>query len=164
MPASTLSTSRFPSLLTPLVTPSAWLALAFPVITVVLGMEMLRALLPLAVWVLRDRFGWEAYQVGILAFAVFATGYLVGFLYRLLGPRATVAFTAGGLALLRLASQAWTGDPLIDLSLAFAASVLFILFLAAYLELPWLPLSASISNTRLLPLSPSWQARCLPAA
>lgn len=111
----------------------AWVELGLPALTLLLGMQTLRALLPLLVFVLRDRIGWSAIQLGELAFAIFLTGFLPAVLRRLMGLRRLLILTAGGLGLLRLAMQLWSGDPLIDLYLAIPATVLFILFLPAYL-------------------------------
>ena len=125
--------SAFRTTLAPFTDVRGLASLALPALTVALGMQMLRGLLPLTVYVLRDRIGWQPHEVGILALAIFATGFLVGPLYRLVGVSRLVAITAGLLALLRLASQAWRGDPLGDLYLAIAGLVLFIIFLHAYL-------------------------------
>ncbi len=108
-----------------------WVALGLPALTALLGMQMLRPLLPLLVFVLRDRIGWSAIQLGELALAIFLTGFLAAILRRLLGPGRLQALTAGGVSLLRLAIQLWTGDPLGDLYLAIAGTVLFVLFLLA---------------------------------
>ena len=122
------------STLGPLASWQTWVAIGLPALTIVLGLQMLRALLPLTVYVLRDRMGWDPYQVGILAFAIFATGFAAGPLSRLLGVSRMVLVTAGGLALLRLAAQTWQGDPLGDLYLTIAGVVLFVLFLSSYLS------------------------------
>jgi endonuclease/exonuclease/phosphatase family metal-dependent hydrolase len=96
-------------------------------------MQTLRTLFPLLVYVLRDRIGWSAVQLGELAFALFLTSFLAAWLRRLLGPERLLAVTAAGLGLLRLAFQLWPGDPLIDLYLAIAATVLFGLYLPTHL-------------------------------
>lgn len=112
---------------------SAWIELGLPALTVLLGMQTLRALLPLIVFLLRDRIGWDLLQLAALACGVFLTGFLTASLRQLFGPRHLLLLTAGGLALTRLAMQLWTGDPLYDLYLAIAGTVLFVLFLPAYL-------------------------------
>jgi len=112
---------------------STWVALGLPALTVLFAMQTLRVLLPLMVFGLRDRIGWSAIQLGELAFAIFLTGFLAAVLRRLLGPGRLLALTAGGVGLLRLAIQLWTGDPLGGLYLAIAGTVLFVLFLPAYL-------------------------------
>ncbi|MBU2602729.1 MAG: endonuclease/exonuclease/phosphatase family protein [Actinobacteria bacterium] len=102
-----------------------------PALVVMLGMQMLRVLLPLLVYVLRDRAGLQATHLGVVALALFAGAFLVGPLQRALGTRRLMVFTAGGLALVRLALQLWTGDPFVDLGLAMAGALLFVLFLPA---------------------------------
>ncbi len=97
------------------------------------GMQVLRTLLPLLVYGLRDRLGWTAVQLGLLALVVFATAFLAAPLWRVVGVRGSLLATAGGLGGLRLAMQLWRGDPLITFGLAVAATVLFVLFLPTYL-------------------------------
>jgi len=99
-------------------------------ITVTFGLQLWRALVPLLVAVLHNRFGWGAAAVGTVAFAVLLTGFLAGRLRRWrLGPRKALAMTVAGTGLLRLAMQLWTGDPAVELGLALAGSLLFILAL-----------------------------------
>jgi endonuclease/exonuclease/phosphatase family metal-dependent hydrolase len=99
---------------------------------------MLRTLLPLFVYVLRDGIGWSAVQVGVLALAVFLTAFLAAPLWRGLGPRRSLLLTAGGVGLMRLALQTWrlccpAADPIVDLALAMIGTILFLLFLPIYL-------------------------------
>lgn len=107
--------------------------LVVPVLSVLFGMQVLRTLLPLLVYVLRDRVGWTAMQLGLLTLVVFAAAFLAGPLWRVLGVRRAMWLTAGGLGLLRLAMQIWRGDPLVTFGLAVAATVCFVLFLPTYL-------------------------------
>ncbi|HEX6384592.1 MAG TPA: endonuclease/exonuclease/phosphatase family protein, partial [Anaerolineae bacterium] len=107
-------------------------------LTVLFGVQMLRMMLPLFVYVLRDGIGWSAVQVGSLALAVFLTAFLAAFLWRGLGPRRSLIATAGGLGLFRLALQLWqaccpAADPLVDLVLAAIATILFLWFIPVYL-------------------------------
>jgi len=111
----------------------SWADLVVPALSVMFGMQVLRTLLPLMVYVLRDRVGWTAVQLGLLALVVFATGFLAAPLWRIAGVRGSLLATAGGLGMLRLAMQLWRGDPLITFGLAVAATVLFVLFLPTYL-------------------------------
>jgi endonuclease/exonuclease/phosphatase family metal-dependent hydrolase len=104
-----------------------------PALSVMFGMQVLRTLLPLLVYGLRDRVGWTAAQLGLLALAVFATAFLAAPLWRVMGIRGSLPATAGGLGLLRLVMQIWRGDPLITFGLVVAATVLFGLFLPTYL-------------------------------
>jgi len=96
-------------------------------------MQSMRALIPLATWILRDRLDLAAEHVGILALAIFASAFLAAFVRRLLGRGITLVVTAGGLGLLRLAMQVWTGDPLGELALAIVGVFFFIIFLPVYL-------------------------------
>lgn len=111
----------------------SWAELVVPALSVMFGMQALRTLLPLLVYVLRDRVGWTAVQLGLLALVVFATAFLAAPLWRFMGVRGSLLATAGGVGLLRLAMQLWRGDPLISFGLAVAATVLFVLFLPTYL-------------------------------
>ncbi len=108
---------------------SRWIGLT--ALAVLFGLQCLRALLPLAVFMLRDRFGWHAATVGLAMSLLLATGFLVAPACRALGRRRFLWLTAGGLALARLALQAWTGDPLGDLGLAACAGILFLFALPA---------------------------------
>ncbi len=102
-------------------------------LTVLFGVQTLRTLLPLLAWIFRDRFGWGSAQISLLVLAVFATAFLAAPLRGLLGARRLPWLAIGGLGLLRLAYQLWTGDPLIDFFLTAAASACFVLALPALL-------------------------------
>ncbi|MCP4427011.1 MAG: hypothetical protein GY803_21175 [Chloroflexi bacterium] len=102
-------------------------------LTLLFGMQTLRTLLPLLLYVLRDRIGWNAIQIGLLAFAIFLTSFLASRLRHWWGRRPFLRITVGGFGLLRLAYQVWQGDPLIDLYLVAAAAIMFILSVPACL-------------------------------
>ena len=76
-------------------------------LTMLFGMQTLRTLLPLLLYILRDRFGWSAIQVGLYALALFLTSFLAAFVRRLLGRERSLRWVLGGLGLLRLAYQVW---------------------------------------------------------
>ncbi|MEJ2748747.1 MAG: hypothetical protein P8183_12715, partial [Anaerolineae bacterium] len=95
-------------------------------LTMLFGMQTLRTLLPLLLYILRDRFGWTPIQVGLYALAVFLTSFLAATVRRLLGRERSLRWVLGGLGLLRLAYQVWWGDPLVDFFLVSAAAVLFL--------------------------------------
>jgi len=103
------------------------------VLTTLFGMQLLRTLFSLLVNVLRDRLDWSAIQLGLLAFVIFLSAFLAALLRRLLTPRWALLATVGGVGLSRLVLQLWTGDPLGDLYLAIAGTVLFVLFLPIFL-------------------------------
>ncbi|MCB9422853.1 MAG: endonuclease/exonuclease/phosphatase family protein [Ardenticatenaceae bacterium] len=95
-------------------------------LTMMFGMQTLRTFLPLLLYVLRDRFGWNAIQVGLFALAVFLTSFLAALVQRRLGRQRSLRWVLGGLGLLRLAYQIWWGDPLVDLYLVTGAVILFL--------------------------------------
>ena len=107
---------------------AVWIGLT--ALTVLFGVQSLRALMPLAIFVLRDRFGWPSGVVGLAVLGVLAAGFLAAPAWRAAGGR-FLWLSAGGLGLARLALQAWTGEPLVDLGLAVAAAIFFFLALPA---------------------------------
>jgi len=113
---------------------SLWVWVGLPALAVVLGMQSVRVLLSLASFLLRDTFGWDTVYIGLLGFAIFATAFLAAALRRLLGLRLMLIITAGGLGVVRLVMQAWTGTTVVDFVLASGGVALFVLFLPAYLS------------------------------
>lgn len=111
-----------------------WVQVGLPALAVVFGMQSVRVLLSLASFLLRDTFHWDTVYIGLLGFAIFATAFLAAALRRLLGLRLMLIVTAGGLGVVRLAMQAWTGATVVDFALAAGGVVLFVLFLPAYLS------------------------------
>jgi endonuclease/exonuclease/phosphatase family metal-dependent hydrolase len=111
----------------------SWVYVGLTALTIALGMQLVRVMLALEVWVLRDRMHWDVELMGALALAIFATAFLTAPLRRVLGPWMTLIVPAGGLGVLRLAMQVWTGDPLGDLILAIIGVVLFVLYLSTFL-------------------------------
>lgn len=108
------------------------LPLALPAVTVVLGMQVLRVVIPYIVWYYGVQPGITSIGMGIYAFALFLPVFLAGVLRRLLGLRLLIAVTALGVAITRLWGQL-TSAPAPDFGIASAGAVLFVLFLAAYL-------------------------------
>lgn len=105
-----------------------------PALTVLFGLQVIRMLVPGLTWLLGDRFGLGAVELGAVALLVFVTAFLAGGLRRLLDSRRLIIITAGGLGLLRLSMQIWGGEPLANLILAMAGTMLFTLFLPVYLD------------------------------
>ena len=103
-------------------------------LTVLFGLQVLRVFIPGLVWLLGDQMGWSEPLVGAIALLVFLTAFLAGRLRRLLGNSLLIVVTAGGLGLLRLFMQILSGEPVVDISLAIAGVVLFVLFVPAYLQ------------------------------
>jgi len=88
--------------------------------------------LPLVVNHYGVRPGVTTIGMGLYAFAIFLSAFLTAAIRRLLGPKAMLALTAGGLGLLRLAMQ-FSSTAAMSLNLATAGTVLFIFFLPVYL-------------------------------
>ena len=108
--------------------------LVITALTVLLGMQTLRVLVPGLFWVLGGQMGWGAVQLGIVGFLVFLTAFLAGPLRKLSGDRYLIVATAGGVGLLRLCMQVWWEEPLFNLTLAMAGTALFIIFLPTCLD------------------------------
>ncbi len=97
-------------------------------LTFLFGLQTLRVLFSLSLYILRDRFLWTAIQIGILMFVFFGLSFLAGLFRRWLGTARMLMITAVAVGFFRLALQLWTGDPLIDLILAFLTTFCFMLF------------------------------------
>jgi len=104
-------------------------------ITVMFGFQTLRVLVPGLTWILGDRIGLGAVELGGIALVIFACSFLAGTLLKKLTARWTIVFTAGGLGLLRLVMQLWWGEPLFNLVLAGLGTMLFVLFIPVLLEI-----------------------------
>jgi endonuclease/exonuclease/phosphatase family metal-dependent hydrolase len=120
---------------------TGWLAarplfteLILTALTTLFGMQVFRVLVPSMFWVLNDRMGWGAIQLGGIGFLLLLTAFLSGPLSRLLGNHRLVVVTAGGLGLVRLFIQVWWNEPLFNSSLAIVGTILFVIFLPTYLE------------------------------
>jgi len=103
-----------------------------PALTVLFGLQTMRVLIPSIVYAYGVQPGVTSIHMGIYAFGVYSAAFLAAALRRLLGPRASLAITAGGVALLRLAEQLSLA-PLVDLILASLGTALFTMFLPIYL-------------------------------
>jgi endonuclease/exonuclease/phosphatase family metal-dependent hydrolase len=114
---------------------SKWPKIVLPALTIMFGQQTLRALLPYLQYLLGDRFGWSPIQLGLVALLVFSTAFLTAWLNRRLGLRRMLFLSAGGLGLVRLVAQLWSGDPLGDMVLVMIGTVLFVLFWPIYLAL-----------------------------
>ena len=105
---------------------------AFLALTVVFGLQLLRVLLTGLVFYIRDSLDAGSIAPGAYALVLFLLAFLAPTLGRLLGPRRSLALTAGGLALMRLAEQLapW---PAVDLGLSTVGTALFLLFIPTYI-------------------------------
>lgn len=110
-----------------------WAAVGLPALTILLGVQLLRALFPLLLYVLGDRMGWTAVAIGALALIVFTSSFLAEFLRRFVGARVLLLVTVLGVGITRLALQLWPNAPLAYLILCIVGAFCFVLFFPVYL-------------------------------
>lgn len=108
--------------------------LTLTALTVLFGMQVLRALIPGMVWVFGSQMGWNAPELGLIGLLVVLIAFLSGPLGRLMGNLRLVAISAAGLALVRFVIQVWWSQPLFNLILAIIGTIFFVIFLPAYFE------------------------------
>ncbi|MEZ5064726.1 MAG: endonuclease/exonuclease/phosphatase family protein [bacterium] len=110
---------------------SGWAAPLLVALGTLTGLQILRAMFPLLVYVAKDRFGLGSPALGGIGLVLFGLAWF--------GPgRATsgrpldaLARTAIPLLLARLVLQIWPGDPAVSLVVSAAGTVAFLFFLAA---------------------------------
>ena len=106
------------------------------------GIEALRAFLPLLVFGLRDRFGWAAlgpagsFLLLAIALAIFLPTFAADALTRRAGRSSMVRACVLGLVVFRLAAQVWQGDPLGNLVAVGLCLLCFLMFWPAWLATP----------------------------
>ncbi|HUM71942.1 MAG TPA: hypothetical protein PLK31_24200, partial [Chloroflexota bacterium] len=110
-----------------------WVAIGLPALTILLGVQLLRALFPLLLYVLGDRMGWTAVGIGALALIVFTASFLAEFLRRAVGTRVLLIVAVVGVGITRLALQLWPDAPLAYLILCIVGAICFVLFFPVYL-------------------------------
>ncbi|MGD0353568.1 MAG: endonuclease/exonuclease/phosphatase family protein [Dehalococcoidia bacterium] len=120
--------------------------LTLTAITVLFGMQVLRALIPGIYWILGSRMGLGLVQLGLVGFAIFLTGFLSGPLSWLVGNRRLIIISVAGLGLARLFMQVSWDEPLFNLGLAIIGTILFVIFLPTCFEDARLRGSASVSR------------------
>lgn len=96
-------------------------------LTVLLGLQCFRVVLPTFAFLLRDRFGWDPAHLGLLALGIFALGFSVSWVIRVLGLRRALVGSVGLLIVARLGLQLWQGDPVGDLVFACLGLAAFVL-------------------------------------
>jgi endonuclease/exonuclease/phosphatase family metal-dependent hydrolase len=120
--------------------------LTLTAITVLFGMQVLRALIPGIYWILGSRMGLGLIQLGLVGFAIFLTGFLAGPLSWLLGNRRLIIVSVAGLGLARLFMQVSWDEPFLNFGLAIIGTILFVIFLPACFEDARLRGGASVSR------------------
>ncbi len=107
-----------------------------------LGIESLRAFMPLLVFGLRDRFGWSAWgPIGSflilgLALCIFLPTFGASAISRRIGRSNLVRACVLGLVVFRLAAQIWQGDPLGNLIAVSLCLLCFLMFWPPWITTP----------------------------
>ncbi len=102
-------------------------------LTVMLGLETVRVLIPSLFWVLGNSLHFDSIQVGLIGMATFLLAFAAIPLLRLKNTFTIILVTAGGLGILRLLLQIW-GNPLGNFILAAAGTGLFVVFIPVIFE------------------------------
>jgi endonuclease/exonuclease/phosphatase family metal-dependent hydrolase len=110
-------------------------SIALIAITTLIGMQMIRALVPSFLFVLRDRLDMSTPIVAVVAVLIFLTAFLAGPVNKFLGSMPTFIISAIVLGFTRLALQLWGYDPIGDMILAATGVIAFLLFLPVALGL-----------------------------
>ena len=109
--------------------------IALIALTTLMGMQMIRALVPFFLNVLRDRLDMSTPIVAVVAILIFLTAFLAGPVNRFLGSVPTFTISAIVLGFTRLALQLWGYDPIGDMILAATGVIAFLFFLPVALGL-----------------------------
>lgn len=106
--------------------------LALPGLTMMLGLQTLRVLIPTIVWYLGDTLELSSVVLGVISISIFALSFLVIPFYRALGLRRALIGTLLGIGIARLMEQVLTVAAL-DFIFALSGTVLFTFFIPLYL-------------------------------
>jgi len=108
--------------------------LTLTAITVLFGMQVLRALIPGIYWILGTGMGLSLIQLLSVGLAIFIIGFLAGPLSWLAGNRRIIIVSVAGLGLTRLFMQVAWDAPILNLGLAIIGTIFFIIFLPTYFD------------------------------
>ena len=86
-----------------------WLTILL-IITTLFGLQILRVLFPLTLYVLGAKIGLSTIILGVVSLLLFATAFLVGIWQKLFSPRTMLLLAIFGIGLSRLFLQLWRGD------------------------------------------------------
>ena len=106
--------------------------LGLPALVLLLGLQLLRVLIPGLAWYLRDTVGVSSAVLGGLGLGTFLLGFLAAPIRGALGPLVFLRLSVGGLIALRLAEQI-AHQPAADLGLSLLGTVLFLFAMPATL-------------------------------
>lgn len=111
-----------------------WVAIGLPALTLLFGIQILRALFPLLLYVLGDRFGYTAVTIGLLAFILTGLSFLANLLRNLFSARVFLIVTVLGVGFCRLALQLWPDNAVAYLLLCSVGSFCLFCFFPVYLS------------------------------
>ncbi len=106
---------------------TALLDLAFPALTIVFGLQLMRVMIPAIVYVYGEQQATSSIDIGVFALVAFLLAFLSPLLPRFLGLRRALWGTAGGVALLRLTLQL-VADPNVRLWIATVGVLIFLFY------------------------------------
>jgi len=118
---------------------------ALPALVIIFGLQFIRSFIQGLSWYLRDTVAVGTMNLIPYAFGTFALGFLAPLIRRLVGTKAALWITAGGIALLRIVEQICV-EPSIDLWLNIAGVGLFLNFLPIFIG--WSRESSTNSSER----------------
>ena len=110
-------------------------SIVFIALTTLMGMQMLRALIPFFLNILRDRLDLGTPVAAVVAIGIFLTAFLAGPANRFFGSLPTFIISAIVLGFTRLALQLWNYDAIGDMFLAATGVIAFLIFLPVGLGL-----------------------------
>lgn len=125
---------------------SARLDVALVALSVALGMQMVRAVAPLAFYLLYSSVRLHPAIAGAMVVPVFAAGLCYPALARRLGPRAMVAGAAGVVALMRLGAQVSVAEPLVALGFVAVGAAAFFVLVPAIVSTSGAPRAALLAG------------------
>lgn len=110
-----------------------WVAMGLPALTLLFGIQILKALFPLLLYNLGDYRGWSSINIGLLALVFFSLSFLAEPVRRLLGARILLIVSVLIVCFARLALQFWPRDPNAYLFLCLIGVVGLVWFFPVYL-------------------------------
>lgn len=110
--------------------------IALPAVTFLIGLQLLRVVLPGLTWTLADRWiqaGFGAREYIILLIIAVSLASAIFLLHRVADRQRLIIVTSAGVGLTRLLVQIQWPDPLVNLGIAIHGTVLLLVFLSVYL-------------------------------
>ena len=100
-------------------------------LTILFGLQLLRAFFPLTLYVLGAKVGLSTPLLGVVSLLIFLTAFLASLWGRWLSKPALLLGSAAGVGLVRLILQLWPGDSTLSYLLAALGTLLLLVYLPA---------------------------------